>query len=852
MHIAFLNPQGNFDPADSYWTSHPDFGGQLVYVKELALAMGDLGHQIDIVTRQIIDPKWPEFAAPTDAYPGHPNVRILRIPCGPPTFLPKEELWPYLATEFVPRLLDLYTGTSSLPDAVTAHYGDGGLCAAVIGERAGIPFSFTAHSLGAQKMDKLHVSRANLAELDAQYHFARRIVAERLAMNHSAVNVTSTSQERYSQYTHNAYRGAIDPTDDARFAVVPPGVALAIFDRSAKHMAEDEIYLHIKEALERDLAPERISLPCIVASSRLDPKKNHVGLVEAFAGSQSLRERANLVIITGDLEDPLRDYRSAGPGERAVLDSLMAVIDRGNLRGQVSMLALRGQSQLAAGYRFFATLHSVFALTALYEPFGLAPLEAMAAGLPAVVTKFGGPSESLRSGDEEYGVLVDPIDPMEVSAGLFSLVSSPDRWRRYAQAGYQRVLDRYTWQRTAEGYLAALAGRGRAVDEPEKETRAASEATASEEEVAMQTSVAGGPQMHASSFTLDRLPIPSYFFESKPDNNNELEVLDDLYLKLDVLAIGETLVDFISQEKVRSLRTAKQFTRYLGGQPANVAVYVAKLGARSAVLSKVGKEFFGEFLEEQLQRHGVSTDALRFTADASTTTMFITRTVSVPDFEANRGADTLLDIRDVTPELIARARAVHTTAFALSREPQRSAIRRALRLAGRAHKIVSFEPNYAPRIWPDKEEAWEVFAEVMPNVTIVKASLEDARRLFDYNMDEEALEAACLHQFHDLGAKVVIVTRSGGVVTVSSKEVGKSETVDKVGPLPAAHVESVTGARDAFWSGLLVAHLDGKPWPFCVRFAHEVATIKLRIVGHVEHMIDKAELYRRLGTTDDE
>ncbi|HET9928319.1 MAG TPA: hypothetical protein VFQ09_05880, partial [Rubrobacter sp.] len=78
MHVAFINPQGNFDPNDSYWTAHPDFGGQLVYVKELALAMGDLGHKVDIVTRRIVDPEWPEFASDTDGYPDAPNVRILR------------------------------------------------------------------------------------------------------------------------------------------------------------------------------------------------------------------------------------------------------------------------------------------------------------------------------------------------------------------------------------------------------------------------------------------------------------------------------------------------------------------------------------------------------------------------------------------------------------------------------------------------------------------------------------------------------------------------------------------------------------------------------------------------------
>ena len=64
MHIAFLNPQGNFDPADSYLAEHPDFGGQLVYVKQVALAMGELGHKVDLITRQVKDPAWPEFSDP--------------------------------------------------------------------------------------------------------------------------------------------------------------------------------------------------------------------------------------------------------------------------------------------------------------------------------------------------------------------------------------------------------------------------------------------------------------------------------------------------------------------------------------------------------------------------------------------------------------------------------------------------------------------------------------------------------------------------------------------------------------------------------------------------------------------
>lgn len=201
-------------------------------------------------------------------------------------------------------------------------------------------------------------------------------------------------------------------------------------------------------------------------------------------------------------------------------------------------------------------------------------------------------------------------------------------------------------------------------------------------------------------------------------------------------------------------------------------------------------------------------------------------------------------MRDVPDELIERAKVIHTSAFALSLDPARLAVRRALRLGHRLGKTVTLDPNYDPRIWPDKEEAWEVLAEVLPYVTVVKPSLEDARRLFDYNMDDESLKETCLDRFHDLGARVVIFTSSGGMVTVSD-----DSSVEEVGPLPETDIKSVTGARDAFWSGLLVAYLDGHDWPMCVRFAHEIARLKLGVEGHIERMIERDTIYERLETT---
>ncbi len=810
MFIAFLNPQGNFDPGDSYWTEHPDFGGQLVYVKEVALALGRMGHRVDIVTRQIKDPEWPEFAAPLDFYPGHPNVRIVRIPCGPEHFLPKEELWPYLGTEWVPNLMIFYQTEGRFPDVLTTHYGDAGLCGALLQEALGLPYTFTGHSLGAQKMDKLGVTEENLAAMDARYHFARRLVAERVAMDRAVRIITSTRQERFNQYTHPAYRGAVDPLDDNRFAIIPPGVALDIFDRTVRSPREEDVRATIVERLRRDLG-ERADLPVIVASSRLDPKKNHRALLEAYAASPELQCCVNLVFITRGLDNPLQDYGKAGQTERAVLDDLMGIIAREQLRGKISMFSLESQEELAICYRFLAERRSVFALTALYEPFGLAPLEAMAAGLPVVVTKFGGPSESLREGDQDFGVLVDPTDLADIQNGLYQVLGDEERWHAYAKAGHRRVHERYTWERTAEGYEWVL------------------------ERVL---------EVWGEHPIQPRLSIPPYFRNPTAENDISLDQLRELYLQLDLLAVGETVVDFISRERTNSLRQAVRFTRYLGGQPANVAVYVAKLDGRSAVLSKVGAGPFGYFLETELQRHGVSVQFLRHTDQSATTYVFVSHTPGVPDFEVIRQADALLNLRDVSEEAIRRARVVHTSTFALAREPSRSAVRRAVRLAHRHGKIITLDLNYHPRIWPDREEAWEVLAQILYFVDIVKPSLKDLRHLFEHGLSDAELERVALERLHDLGARVVIITRSGGPVTISH-----DGQIERVEDLPHVEVVDRTGAGDAFWAGLLVAHLDGLPWTDCVRVGHAVAKRALQTVGPFPRSISRETVYREVGVT---
>jgi sucrose-phosphate synthase len=465
MRVAFVNPQGNFDPHNSYLASHPDFGGQLVYVREVARVLGEMGHQADILTRLVVDPEWPEFGSPTDAYPGHENVRILRVPCGPERFLPKEELWPYLG-DWAENVAGLYRDEGSWPDLWTGHYADGGLAAALLEEVSGVPFTFTGHSLGAWKLDGLMQGSEDLAAADARYNFGARLEAERTAMARSVANVANSEAERREQYDHAAYRGAVDVRDDRRFAVIPPGIDFGIFGPEASGEHEEETREAILAAHRRDIAPDRQELPAVIAWSRLDPKKNHLSLVEAFAGSDELRRRANLLIITRGLDDPLRDPGEASDEERAVLEALIQAVRRADLWGGISAFGLSGQTALAALYRWGAETGGVFCLPAEYEPFGMTVVEAMAAGLPVVVTRNGGPRETTDGG--RAGLLADPHDPQDIAAKLLDILSDHEAWKTYAERGLQRSHDLYSWRRTAEGYLrlSEEAGRGERAGDP--------------------------------------------------------------------------------------------------------------------------------------------------------------------------------------------------------------------------------------------------------------------------------------------------------------------------------------------------------------------------------------------------
>jgi sucrose-phosphate synthase len=441
MHIIFLNPQGNFDQNDSHWTEHPDFGGQLVYVKGVCIALAEMGNKVDIITRLVDDPDWPEFSREIDHYTGYEdNLRIVRIRCGGPKFLNKELLWEHLG-EFTDNILSFYG--DNLPDFSTAHYADGGYCAVLLKKKTGLNFTFTGHSLGAQKLDKLGMDLNNYDSMEAQYHFSKRIVAERLSMTHAFNIITSTSQERFEQYSHPLYKGAVDVSNDSKFSVIPPGATIRIF--TTEESSEDKnVYGFIEEKIKGNRKPY------ILVSSRLDEKKNIIGIVRAYALSEKLQGKANLGIFIRGLDDPYSEINNLTDNEQSILGPILEITGQDKLKDKVHFFNIQSQEELAATYRYFAKLGSVFALTAFYEPFGLAPIEAAACGLSVVATKNGGPSEIFEDGS---GLLVDPFDENDIAAGLLRGIEEHDH---YSDLGIKRVKSKYTWAKTAEAYLDVI------------------------------------------------------------------------------------------------------------------------------------------------------------------------------------------------------------------------------------------------------------------------------------------------------------------------------------------------------------------------------------------------------------
>ncbi len=262
---------------------------------------------------------------------------------------------------------------------------------------------------------------------------------------------------------------------------------------------------------------------------------------------------------------------------------------------------------------------------------------------------------------------------------------------------------------------------------------------------------------------------------------------------VDVLCIGEALIDFVSRERGATLVTATQYNAATGGAPANVAAGLSKLGRSARLIATVGDDVFGRKIEHDLEEAGVDC-ALRMDAEHFTTLAFVKQgTGGDRDFQFSSGAHDYLLPEQITPEAVAAVRVLHYGSISLRSPASRDATLKAIRLAKEAGVLTSCDPNWRADLWHDQEAGRAAMIEAVSQADILKISDADLHFLSpDIGTDYRSAVDA-------IGFK-------GRIVAVTlGREGAWYRAGDRCGRVPSPHVQVVetTGAGDAFIAALL-------------------------------------------------
>jgi mannosylfructose-phosphate synthase len=337
---------------------------------------------------------------------------VIRVACGGSEFIRKEDLFPHL-DEFA-RNTAGYIGANGLGyQLVHAHYWDAGYAGMNIAGELGVPFIFTAHSLGAWKKEQMG---GDPEEMERLFKFSQRIRWENVIFRRARAQTVTTLD---GKETYKRLYGF--ESDD--LVVIPPGVDVRRFrpDPTAPS------------------PPLRAPGEFVFALSRIDSNKGLDYLIRAF--ERVRRQSGAHLVIGGGSKNPKAH-------EIDVKGSLLALVDALSLRDRVTFTGYVPDADLDTYYR----RARVFVLPSKYEPFGMTVLEAMACGTPVVATRHGGLRHVLTHGEDS--LLVDPSDPEELSAAVLDVLKDEALARRLGEAGLRLVRDRFSWQSIARQTLS--------------------------------------------------------------------------------------------------------------------------------------------------------------------------------------------------------------------------------------------------------------------------------------------------------------------------------------------------------------------------------------------------------------
>ncbi len=296
----------------------------------------------------------------------------------------------------------------------------------------------------------------------------------------------------------------------------------------------------------------------------------------------------------------------------------------------------------------------------------------------------------------------------------------------------------------------------------------------------------------------------------------------------DIVAIGELLIDFAPGGTTRE--GAALFERNPGGAPGNVLALAAKLGKKTALISKVGEDQFGRFLKGVMKDIKVDTKGIVTAPDANTTLAFVhldTKGDRSFSFYRKPGADMLLHKSEVDAGLVKNCTIFHFGTVSMTHNPSREATLFAVEAAKESGALISYDPNLRPPLWDSLEEAKAMIIKGLKYANILKVSREE----LEFVTGEKDLEK---------GSEIIRTTYGIPLILVTLGPAGCFYRAgENTGTLPTYDVATVdtTGAGDAFLGAFLYGIIEsGKD-------------IRILQKNEIEKMIDFANAAGSLATT---
>ncbi|WTO37180.1 5-dehydro-2-deoxygluconokinase [Streptomyces achromogenes] len=286
----------------------------------------------------------------------------------------------------------------------------------------------------------------------------------------------------------------------------------------------------------------------------------------------------------------------------------------------------------------------------------------------------------------------------------------------------------------------------------------------------------------------------------------------------DLITMGRIGVDLYPLQAGVPLAQVTTFGKFLGGSAANVAVAAARLGRRTAVITRTGDDPFGTYLHEALRGFGVDDRWVTPVPGLPTPVTFCE--IFPPDdfplyfYRRPKAPDLEIHPHELDLDAIAAARIFWVTGTGLSEEPSRTATLAALAHRARAG-ITVFDLDWRPVFWADPGTARPHYAEALRHATVAVGNLDEVE-IATGTREPHAAARALL----DAGVELAVVKQGPkGVLAVSRA----GETAE-VPPLPVTVLNGL-GAGDAFGGSLCHGLLAGHDLETVMRHANAAGAI---------------------------